>query len=154
MSSYRLSNLFIPSFSKRLMITNHDNSKPILVNMKNNDDQDIKEYAIPSGISDAAWLNINYKELMNEPSVSEVSNQETQEKILHVWKNDDKLDSNYAKLKFLDYNKSASYKEKKLIETEWWKRNYLSNSFNTTISIQLIKNKFIMSNMASFTLLV
>ena len=71
MSSYRLSNLFIPAFSKRLMITNHDNLKPILVNMKNNDDQEMQEYAITSEISDAARLNKNYKELINELSVSE-----------------------------------------------------------------------------------
>ena len=57
------------------MITNHYNLKPILANMKNNDDQEMQEYAIPSGILDAARLNKNYKELINELSVSEVFNQ-------------------------------------------------------------------------------
>ena len=36
----------------------------------------MQEYAIPSGISDTARLNKNYTEIINELSVSEVSNQE------------------------------------------------------------------------------
>ena len=83
------------------MNTNHDNLKPILVNMKNSGDQEMQKNAIPTGISDAARINKNYKELINEPSASEVSNQEALEKTLHSWKNDIELGNNYAKLKFL-----------------------------------------------------
>ena len=118
MRSYRLNNLFTSSSSKILMITNQDYLKPILVNMKNNDDQEMQEYAIPSGVSDVARLNKNYKELINELSISEISNQEALKKILHVWK-DDELDNNYAKWIFLKNNKSASKEEKKLKEQKY-----------------------------------
>ena len=41
------------------------------------------KHAIPPEISDVARLNKNYKKLSNKLSVSDVSNQETLEKIFH-----------------------------------------------------------------------
>ena len=74
MDSYRVNNLLTPAFSKRLILVSHSNSKSIALHRDNDFDEEMSEYSIPFGISDAAKLNKNCTEFIKKLSISSFSN--------------------------------------------------------------------------------
>ena len=101
MDSCWVSNLFTPAFSKRLIITSHSNSKPIDLHWDNDFDEEMCEYFIPFGISDAAKLNKIYTEFIKELSISSFSNYEVLDRIIFTWSDNDKRNIHRSNLKFL-----------------------------------------------------
>ena len=102
MVSYSVSNLLTPAFSKRLIITSHSNLKPIALHRDNDFDEEMSEYSIPFGISDAAKLNKNYTEFIKELWISSFSNYEALDRIISTWSDNDKRDIDRSNLKFLE----------------------------------------------------
>ena len=102
MDSYGVSNLFTPAFSKRLIITSYNNSKPIVLNRDNDFDEEMSEYFIPFAISDAAKLNKNYTEFIKEPLISKFLNYEALDRIISTWINNDKRDIDRSNLKLFE----------------------------------------------------
>ena len=76
MGKYKLSNLFTPSISLRIVITNHNDLEPIILNQSIHTDDSMTKYSVPIGISDAALVNQKYKELINNHALFEVINSE------------------------------------------------------------------------------
>ena len=104
MEWYRLSNLFTPALSKRIFVTKHTNLEPITLHIDKDFDEEMAEYSIPFGISDAAKLNKNYTELIKELSISNFSNNEALEKIVDTWSDNGKWDNDYLIPKLLEDN--------------------------------------------------
>ena len=102
MDSYRVSNLLTPAFSKRLILASHSNSKPIALHRGNDFDEEMSEYSIPFGISDAAKLNKNYTEFIRELSISSFSNYEALDRIISTWSDNNKRNIDRSNLKFLE----------------------------------------------------
>ena len=104
MEWYRLSNIFTPALSKRIFVTKHTNLEPITFHIDKDFDEEMAEYSIPFGISDAAKLNKNYTELIKELSIANFSNNEALEKIVDTWSDNGKWDNDYLIPKLLEDN--------------------------------------------------
>ena len=85
MGKYRLNNLFIPSISFRIVITNHDDLEPIILYQNIHTDDNMTKYSVPIGIYDAARVNQKYKELINDHALFEVTNSEAQQVVAKTW---------------------------------------------------------------------
>ena len=101
MDSYRVSNLLTPAFSKRFILASHSNSKSIALHWDNDFDEEMSEYSIPFGISDAAKLNKNYAEFNKKISISSFSNYEVLDRIISTWSDNNKRNIHHSNLKFL-----------------------------------------------------
>ena len=111
MDSCWVSNLLTPAFSKRLIITNHFNSKPIDLHIDNDFNEEMSEYSIPFGISDAAKLNKIYTEFIKELSISSFSNYEVLDRIISTLSDNNKRNIHRSNLKFLEDNANIQIEE-------------------------------------------
>ena len=102
MERYRVNNLLTWAFSKRLILASHSNSKSIALHRDNDFDEEMSEYSIPFGISDAAKLNKNYTEFIKQLSISSFSNYEALHRIISIWSDNNKRNIDRSNLKFLE----------------------------------------------------
>ena len=111
MDNYRVSNLLTPAFSKRLILASHSNLKSIALNRDNDFDEEMSEYSIPFGISDAAKLNNNCTEFIKQLSISSFSNYEALDRIISPWSDNNKRNIDRSNLKFLEDKANIKIKE-------------------------------------------
>ena len=95
MESYKLTNLFTPYSSKRFYVKNRADLWIADLEQKDDEDDLMTIFNIPSGISYAAKINKNYRLIIDELEIAKVTNHEAYDKIWNTWKkvwSMDKLD--------------------------------------------------------------
>ena len=85
MDKYWLSNLFTSSISLKIVITNHNDLEPIILNQSMHKNKSLTKYFILIRISDAVWVNQKYKELINDLTLFVVINSEAHQVVAKTW---------------------------------------------------------------------
>ena len=86
MESYKLNNLFTPYSSKRFYVKNRADLWIADLEQKDDEDDIMTIFNIPSGISDAVKVNKNYRFIIKDFEIEKVTNHEAYDKIWNTWK--------------------------------------------------------------------
>ena len=159
MGKYRLSNLFTPSISLRIVITNHNHLEPIILNQNIYTDDSMTKYSVPIGISDAARVNQKYKELINDLALFEVTNSEAQQVVARTWTKEWNSEDMIVDPKFLINNSNImneDVKESDLITEKeviyWWRWSRLDTN-SIAAKLNLTKH-FVSRTIKNYKILV
>ena len=81
------------------------------MHIDNDFDEEMSEYFIPFGISDAVKLNKIYTEFIKQLSISSFSNYEVLDRIISTWSDNNKRNIHRSNLKFLEDNANIQIEE-------------------------------------------